>query len=199
MIKDNLTCMLCYTPNDVNDALSLNYLCFDDKIHLRFRDFKSEMIISGFEKKLTYLLSYLMNYSYLPKVLNIYNNETLIDTFLKSSDVTNIYNSIRKNICNQKFKGIQLKANYKKGECAAFGAVNSNCFPRRIIDGVEQAGNLYTFLSAFNISLDNYLFDDRYKVIIMEDRGINPNIKFIKKQIKRQERDSTQFDIARLW
>lgn len=199
MSKNNLTCMICYAPNIACETTNFNYLCFDDKVHLRFRDFNSEMIISGFEKKLGYLLSYLMNYSYLPSVLNIYDKETLIETFLKSNDVINIYNSISKNIFNNKFKGIQLKLNYRKGPCEGFGAVTSSCFPRRVVDGVEQVGNLSTFLSAFNISLDSYLFDDRYTVLIVENKSKNPNKKFINKEIKRQERAVIHFDVAQLW
>lgn len=198
MNKD-LTYSIYYTPNSDIENQVINYICFDSKVHVRFRDFNSEMLIVGFEKKLSYLLTYLMNYSYLPKVIGIYDQATLIETFLKSSDVAAIYASISNNSCGKVFKGIKLKPNYRKVDCEPFGAVDVKCFPIKLIDGIAQVGDLNTFLSTLRISLDEYLFNDSYVIILRQDRKIDINKKFINRQNKKELRLSSNFDIAQLW
>ena len=64
-VTRDLTCSVLYTPskNDLAiDSDNLKYLCRDNKIHIRFRDYNKKQVIRGFESKLTYLLTYLMNY-----------------------------------------------------------------------------------------------------------------------------------------
>ena len=198
-MSNDLTYSIYYTPNaDTADTI-INYICFDNKVHVRFKDFNTDMLIIGFEKKLAYLLTYLMNYSYLPKVIGMYDDATLIDTFLKSSDVAAIYSSISKNTCGTNFKGIRLKPNYRKGACEPFGNVNVNCFPVRKVDGIIQIGDLHTFLSTLKISLDEYLFNDSYVVILHEDRKVDVNKKFINRQNKKQNRLASDFDVTELW
>jgi hypothetical protein len=195
-----LTYSIYYTPNsDIAPETAINYICFDSKVHVRFRDFNSEMLIIGFEKKLSYLLTYLMNYSYLPKVIGMYDKNTLIDTFLRSSDVATIYTCISNNTCGKTFKGIRLKPNYKKTECEPFGNVDIKCFPTKLVNGVVQVGDLHTFLSTLKISLDEYLFNDSYVVIIREDKQIDINKKFINRENKKQRKLASDFDITQLW
>lgn len=198
-MNNDLTYSIYYTPDADNANEAINYICFDNKVHVRFRDFNSEMLIIGFEKKLSYLLTYLMNYSYLPKVIGMYDNATLIDTFLKSSDVVAIYTSIRNNTCGKTFKGIKLKSNYRKNACEPFGKVNIKCFPTKVVDGVVQTGDLSTFLTTLKISLDEYLFNDSYVIILREDKKIDINKKFINRQNKKQSKIASDFDITELW
>lgn len=195
----NLTYSIYYTPSSDNADTIINYICFDNKVHIRFRDFNSEMLIIGFEKKLSYLLTYLMNYSYLPKVIGVYDDTTLIETFLKSADVAAIYSSISNNTCGKVFKGIRLKPNYRKSHCESFGAVDVNCFPVRRINGITQTGDLQTFLSTLKISLDEYLFNDSYMIILREDKKVDINKKFINRQNKKQRKLASDFDITELW
>lgn len=198
MVTD-LTYSIYYTPSaDIDDEV-INYICFDNKVHVRFRDFNSEMLIVGFEKKLSYLLTYLMNYSYLPKVIGVYDDKTLIDTFLKSSDVAMIYSSISNNSCGKIFKGIKLKPNYRKNDCQPFGKVNIKCFPIKVVDGIVQTGDLNTFLSTLKISLDEYLFNDSYMIILRQDKKLDINKKFINRENKKQSRAASDFDITQLW
>lgn len=199
-MKSNLTYSIYYTPNaQTTEDSAINYLCYDGKVHIRFHDYNDDMIIIGFEKKLSYLLTYLMNFSYIPKVIGVYTNEMLIDTFLKTSDLASIYAAIDQNSCSRKFKGIKLKPNYKRDNCQPFGAVDPACFPLIVIDGIEQAGNLNTFLSALRISLSEYLFNDSYVVILHENRQMNANKKFINKERKRQAHADAEFAVTQLW
>lgn len=198
-MNKELTYSIYYTPNEDISNEVINYICFDNKVHVRFRDFNSEMLIIGFEKKLSYLLTYLMNYSYLPKVIGMYDQATLIDTFLKSSDVAAIYSAIASNSCCKNFKGIKLKPNYKRGKCEPFGEVDINCFPTNYIDGLIQMGDLHTFLSVLKVSLTEYLFNDSYVIILREAKKLDINRKFINRQNKKQNKISSDFDIAELW
>ena len=180
-----LTYSICYTPSQkISDDAAINYLCFDGKVHVRFRDFNSEMLVMGFERKLIYLLTYLMNYSYAPKVIGMYDENAIIDAFLKSADVTAIYQAIEAHSCAKSFKGIKLKKNYKRqGINSAFGTNEPSCFPLRALDSIVETGDLQTFLNMFRISLDEYLFNDSYIIILHEAKPLTANKKFLNKAI----------------
>lgn len=196
-----LTYSIYYTPaDDLLNAFPINYICSDNKIHSRFRDFNSEELIIGFEKKLAYLLTYLMNYSYLPRIIGDYDTDTLIKNFLKSSDVATIIAAV--NIYNgSKIRGIRLRKNYnKKVDCKPFGDTDSNCFPLNIKDDIIQCGDLNSFLSKLKISLDEYLFNDSYVIILREHREFEVNKKFINKMNKKLSRlSSSNYNVEELW
>ena len=52
---------LLYIPDLDTNAENINFVCSDNKIHFRFKDFIRPECIQGFEKKLTYLMTYLIN------------------------------------------------------------------------------------------------------------------------------------------
>lgn len=195
----NLTCGIYYSPNNKeNDLEKINYICADKKIHIRFRDFSEKEIISGFEKKLTYLLSYLMNFSYLPKVVDKYDSQVLITDFLKTTDVMTIYNEIKLYTHIDNIKGFKLTKNYKKKVCKAFGEVNPYAFPLNIQDTVVKTGNLNSFLTNFKINLIDYLFNDNYVIIIHEARTAKLS-KFKRKQIRKEEKKNKNYNLVELW
>lgn len=201
MGSKKLTYSIYYTPSyDLKEHNDINYICSDNKIHIRFRDYNKEEIISGFEKKLTYLLTYLMNYSYLPKTVGNYDTKVLMDNFLKTDDVLEILNSISTYISAKVFKGFKLKANYKRSECLPFGCIDQDCFPLNCNDNIYETGSLKDFLEKLKINLTEYLFNDSYMIIIRENKGKTVNNKFINKQNKKLEklRDS-KLDLVELW
>ena len=60
-----LTCSILYTPSVSRiktNIDNLKYICRDNKIHIRFKDYNKKQVIKGVEAKLTYLITYLMNY-----------------------------------------------------------------------------------------------------------------------------------------
>ena len=61
-MEKKLSYSLVYTPDTATSELT-NPVCSDKRIHIRFRDFNKPQMISGFERKLTYLMTALMNYS----------------------------------------------------------------------------------------------------------------------------------------
>lgn len=201
-MSKELTYSIYYTPNAISDIDAMDFTCWDKKVHIRFRDFNKEEIICGFEKKLTYLLSYLMNFSYLPKVIGMYEEKALVDNFLKTSDVFKIVSAISEHISGEPLKGIKLYKNYRKSVTTLepFGAVTANCFPLKSTDGIIQQGSLATFLEILKVDLAEYLFNDNYMIVIRENKAINPNKKFINKSVKKSNRcRMSNLDIAELW
>ena len=75
---------LVYSP-DINPFDGeLKFICSDNRIHFRFRDFQRNEHIQGFEKKLIYLMEYLFNFCYKPS-LNTntpFEKEYLLNDFL---------------------------------------------------------------------------------------------------------------------
>lgn len=196
-----LTYSIYYTPNNKkSDFEDSNYVCSDKKVHIRFSDYNSEQIIAGFEKKLTYLFTYLINYSYLPNVINQSNIRDLIENFSRMSDILTINNIIMNHISLRDFKGFKVRANYKKKDCKPFGEITPEVFPVEWIDDTAVKGSLDIFLSKLKISLDDYLFNDSYVIIIREDKYINFNKKFINKLNRKSERKKAKdFDLVELW
>ena len=191
-----------YSPaEDKIDDKIINYVCYDNKIHVRFKDYNSEEIIVGFEKKLTYLLTYIMNYSYLPKVVGEYDENKIIYNFLKTNDVNEILNCIKNYIYDVKIKDIKLRKNYnRKDKIKPFGDVNPECFPLNENNGILIGGDLKTFLRKFKINLNDYLFNDSYIIIISKDREIDINKKFIDRMNRRLSKvEASNYDVTELW
>ena len=104
-----LSCILCYTPNKAKVIENVKYTCSDNKIHIRFKDFNSPQTIKGFEAKLTYLISYLVNYCYLPTVLeDPVNEDILLKNFLQTSDLNEVLRTIKVFINPVKTNGFKL-------------------------------------------------------------------------------------------
>lgn len=196
--------IICYIPNESRDN-DINFICSDNKVHVRFKDYKKAAVIAGFEQKLTYLITYLMNYSYLQSTLVSYDADKLIKGFLLSDDVDTINACIRDASCSTKYRGLKLrkrvmldeenKANYKP-----FGDVKLECFPTFFENEIAKAGNLNFFLSSFRISLRDYLFNDNYIIIIDDIDTTGINKKFINKMIRKADAVSgNNLDIVELW
>lgn len=196
-----LTCVLCYVPRKAKLIDQVKYTCLDNKIHIRFKDFNSPQTIKGFELKLTYLISYLFNYCYLPTVLRKDSNQTLLKNFLSNSDLNEVLRTIKVFITPTKTNGFKLGKNYNRKDNKFFGNVDINCFPLLEKDGVTEIGSLKQFLKTFGgIKLEDYLFNDGYEVVI---KDINLEVKlnkYQKKDIKIQERNRNKtVDLVSLW
>ena len=175
------------------------YTCSDNKIRIRLKDYNSSQLIEGFQAKLTYLISYLMNYCYLPRILTRSDNQTLLEDFLKTPDIRKINFAIRDFTGDEKYKGLKLCKNYnRKSNIKFFGDVDISCFPIEEENGIERAGNLALFLSNLGgIPLISYLFNDNYKLYIHETKPQKTS-KFLRKQL-RKEQNNSQVDLIELW
>lgn len=200
--------MINYSIIFTNDFKDLDieidkYICFDNKIHIRLKDFNKEELIIGFEKKLTYLLSYLINYSYIPKLVGNYTDKDVLRSFLLDETVAKIIAFIGSCIEDKSvaYEGILLKPNYKKDKKALkyFGDTDIRFFPLEIKNNVMEAGSLDFFLQAFNIDLYSYLFDDAY-AIWLHEKELKPTKKFDSRKLRKLNRQNNRnIDIAELW
>lgn len=199
--------MINYSIIFTNNSKELNknldkYICFDNKIHIRFKDFNAEEFIVGFEKKLTYLLSYLINYCYMPTLIGDYTNKEILTSFLLYNDVLKIIDFFKKDMeSTVDFAGFLLKPNYKKHreKCKEFGETDIKFFPLQIKNNLIEAGNLNIFLKTFNINLYDYLFNDDY-VIWLHDKEFKVNKKFDMRKLKKTNRQlNKDINIVELW
>ena len=193
-----LTYSIIYSP-DLKTNTGVNYVCSDNKIHVRFRDFNKPQMISGFERKLTYLMTYLMNYSYVSDLFKSCNEKTLMNILLDSADVEKIFNAIKydKQI---DFKAFRLTLNYKrKDELVAFGKLEQSAFPLDYDEfGNVKTASLETFLHKLKVGLLEYLFNDSYSILIHEKEETDVNVKFINKEL-RKGRNNAHSDYIELW
>lgn len=198
-MESNLTYSIIYTP-DAPTNKGVNYVCSDRKIHVRFRDFNKPQMISGFEKKLTYLFAYLMNFSYIVNLFEFCDQKVLINALLESEDVKKIYDSIKydKQI---NFKSFRLTANYKKGECIPFGKLDQGAFPLLYDEfNVPKTADLDTFLTKLKVNLLEFLFNDSYSILLHErnKQDDDVNAKFVNKELRKNMK-TTNNDYIQLW
>ena len=124
----NLVYSFSINRQDISD---INFVCSDDRIHFRFKDYIKSEIIRGFEKKLTYLLSYLFNFDY--KLKNTTNKpfKEVLNDFLHTSDIIYLTKIIEDNITYKNFKGLKGRVSYNKTNATQypFGKINKEYFP----------------------------------------------------------------------
>lgn len=192
-MNEELTYSLIYTPSLVKEQ-EFNPVCSDKRIHIRFRDFDKPQVIAGFEKKLTYLLTYLMNFSPLLSLNDVWDTKTILKAFQELSDVQAICNSLRLDK-HLEFKEFKVRVNYnRKDVTKPFGKVSASVFPG-IVDAAR--GSLDGFLSQLHLSLIDYLFDDRYSILLHEVEKNNLNEKFINKALRKLNANNDDFE--QLW
>ena len=169
------------------------YTCYDNKVHIRLRDFNSNQVIKGFEAKLTYLLAYILHFNLLSdKEYKTKNIIRILQDLSETEEVEKIKLCIRKFTNDSNFKGLKISKNYNKGNLIDLGEVDNNCFP------VSSSDNsIENFLSKLHINtLSEYLFNDSYKIVIKEEKQLKDN-KFTRKQLKKLKNKNLDFE--KLW
>lgn len=193
-----LTYSLVYTPSSGWEVDVPKYLCSDNRIHIRLKDFNSPQIIRGFEAKLTYLISYLFHFCYHPNIVGNPDQKTLLKGFNESSYVQELYGVLITYVADRKFKGIKITPNYNKKRCTYFGEVDVNCFPFDRGEELKQRGHLKDFLHYLHdLSLIEYLFNDEIELYIHPEKQVKEN-KFIRKMKKKTSR-YVESDRIELW
>lgn len=197
----SLTYSINYTP-EYKARSFVSFMCSDNRIHLRFKNFEKEEEIKGFEKKLVYLMTYLFNYSYMPNIVcnTTYDNYQLISNFLNTDDIKDIilYIKLNGNGYFEKFKGFKIKVNYKKSNLSLpFGKLDDNCFPLNRENQILLKGSLDIFLSTLKINLWDYLFNDGYSINILKVKNQKFNDKFINKELKKYNKVNQ--NLVELW
>lgn len=192
-----------------------NPVCHDDKIHIRFKHYTSNKMIIGFEDKLTFLSVYLVN-SFLNslngkqefkadltmcKNTTKYNDDIFVKYITKFKDTTEF--RILFEIVSNKFncKDIRFSPLYSHKDNPSvwdlFGHMLSNM-------NTEYEKCLSNFSKSLGISLQDYLFNDDYILLISNFKFKNPNTKFENKLNRKLKKEldgkgDLQVEKTELW
>lgn len=186
----HLTYKYVFSPNEVkSDLLDINFLCHDNKVHIRLRDYTKAEVLKGFEAKLTYLITYLFNYNFLPKFVGKPDLKALLKNFNTKSDEMKELNEALRPYMQEDFKGIKVTANYRKsGNFSPFGTLDPDFCPTLKDGKLMISTGLKFFLKSFNTTLQDFLFNDAYEVILVVEKE-----KILYNKFKnRQERKKTK-------
>lgn len=184
-----LTYSLVYTPsldNDLGaDERDIKYVCSDNKIHIRLRDYDKPEVIQGFIGKLTFLLTYLVNS--VSSTATDDNPEELIDSFCAhNDDYFKLVSFINSALHEPKFKGILITKTYRKKDKGPranyFGNMPKGVCP--LVDDYRY-GDLNYFLSRLNMNLYSYLFNDGISIQIHQPVVLTCYDKFARKISKK--------------
>jgi len=187
MVNGDLTFSLIWTPS-IEPNSNAKYTCSDNKVHIRLRDFNKPQIISGFEDKLAYLISFIF-FSEKDKTLK----DLLSSMYLE--DINVVLENYIVNKTGYKYKGLKIKENYsRKDKHNIYGKIDINCFP---FSELENCNYLDYFQQRFKINLYDFLFNDAYKIMIHKKQEQKEN-KFIRKK-QKQDLVSNDSDLYNLW
>jgi len=173
-----------------------NYLCKDNYVHIRLKNYGNKKeVISGFESKLTLLVTYLagcitLNMSTFDETSDIWS--ACISKLLLTSDFRTVSNAC--NYMFEKYKGIKIlpaysKKKYKNHSLAFLGSVSN------MIDSSDDS-YLDTFLTELDISLLDYLFNENIYLIVDVKQKIH-NEKYARKYSKKSSKEKINY--VELW
>lgn len=192
---EKLTYKLVYTPNKESFysvcESNINFLCADNKIHIRLRDYDKEEVISGFIGKLTYLVTYLVNY-----VEGANKDRFASDDDLLAWATSNINEYlgklIRMDLHDDSFKGLKISKNFRRiKNYSKLGSIANGLCPYS-----HGQCSLSSFIETMRISLYDFLFNDAYEVVIVKSKDKRVYQKYVnKKSIKKQIVDKS----IKLW
>lgn len=181
-----------YSPDIISFDDKVKFIYSDKKVHFRFRDFNKNEHVQGFEKKLIYLMEYLFNFCYMPSFRSNspVTKEEILLNFLQSKDVKDLERIISKFIPDIKFKGLKAYFNYNKQEdLKPFGDVKDAYFP------VKGENSLKAFQIKMRVSIEDFLFNNQYSIVLHNGYRKDVNKKFKNKGLKAQEDDF----LVKLW
>lgn len=225
MEKKKLSYRLIFSPNEAQKPVYAKYTCWDNKLHIRYRDFDRPEVISGFMDKLTYLITYVTNKKVLYETLNEADRDShdfkafwnkYVAKVYESNDFKTLVRAVKVSV--PECEGIELSKNYRKnayGEALLqFGSLKVGTYPAdendrgsledilREIFHFAYAGkdvNTYQFFTA--CELQQFLFDDRYTIELYEVDEVTSankaNQKYINKIDFKEEKKS--FNELDLW
>lgn len=197
-----------------NNGLNNTYdpTCFDNKIHIRLRNFESSDVIAGFESKLTFTLEYFLalfikSFPSYSVDFNIKDNNDAtkqyifskyINEFKQSDAFKEIYNDLNTVV---DFIDIDIKPLYSKKfqttKVSQFGNILD------IVDENLLTNNVRDFTNSFNKeSIKSFILDDSVSLLITEVNEDNPNEKYLNKnarKIAREIKKGNGYQENKLW
>lgn len=214
----NLVYSIIKTPSNQIKNKNLNmYLYSDEKIHLKFNDFSKPQLISGFEQKCSYLITYLFNHVFKFKSIDhndlLYPNKDLWEKYsfkflTEDESMFILKQTLMSNISN--CKGFVLLKNHKNTKndnfWNSFGNIPILVCPSKITNYDQNEYSLSIFLETFSVkSLAEYLFDDSIEIKISYNSTKKFDEKFKTKQSKKFKQSQYHYDynsslqITSLW
>ena len=160
---------------------NISFICSDDKIHLRLRDYDHEEVIHGFINKLTYVVTYLFQRAVISDELtdNIFEKFVNSDESLKKIEMwlKSIYLANGKTL-----KGLKISRNYrkiKKSVATPLGSFITGTCPLK--DGITY-GDIDFFASSLNfIPIEELILNDSLDIVISKDVVKDAYTKFTNK------------------
>jgi len=178
---------LVYTPS-LDDGLGaderdINWLCSDNKIHIRLRDYNKPEVITGFINKLTYLVTYLVNSGCTSSLESVRENpDAYLDTFCKNdSDFLRVVDLVKSSLHEPRYSGIKVTKVYRKKKVNkpnSFGIISDGALP---VEDNYKLGDLTYFVSSLRIPLHEFLFNDAYAIVLQENTATACYDKFVRK------------------
>lgn len=167
------------------DMSKMKLTCNDNKIHIKLSNFNNPQIIEGFEQKLSFLITILLQIIYGLKYQNCYTKESF-NYFTSNFSHTAIYNIIVDSIKNMDSTCCGIKINrciLKNSKMT--GEVQDNII-NPLMEYYSGSDLIIKFLSIFKVdTLYEYLFNNSYKIIISDKVNIiNKYKKFVNKYDK---------------
>lgn len=195
---DELTYKLTYTPSTDTgygaEEKNINFLCSDNKLHVRLREYDCETVIHGFIDKLTYLVTYLVNYV----DFNSFVENKNIEFYEK--EVNKILSEYIEHLLHDvNYRGIKILPCYRKiKQHKDLGFIPYNLCPYS--NGSEKC-SLHFFLQTLNTNIYDFLFNDSYEVVITKkENRSSVYSKFIKKAMtKTKNKQKEDKKVIKLW
>jgi hypothetical protein len=198
-----LTYYSVYRPNkDSKKFDKPNFVCKDNSIHIRLKNYNKPEVISGTINKLTYLIEYLLNYCYLPNTLLDKNDTDAILNSFMNSDTMGKIACILGNLKEQDNIKVKILKVYSKKYNVSFGIMTPDVCPVGADDDGKSKCSLLYFLDSLNISLKEYLYNDGFEIHIENEKPDKIETvysKFTNKAIRYKNKHSKEYVNVDLW
>lgn len=191
-----MTYKIVYNPttDDSTPVTSKNisFICSDDKIHLRLRDYDHEEVIHGFINKLTYVVTYLFQRAVISDELtnNIFEKFVNSDESLKKIEMwlKSIYLANGKTL-----KGLKISRNYRKikvPHSTPLGSFLPGTCPLK--DGLSYGDLNFLQDTLRFIPLEELILNDSLDIVISKDVVKDSYTKFVNKS-KKVKKDKLEY------
>ena len=197
-----LTCKVAHNVVDMYHSVfekDINFLCSDNTLHIRLREYDHEEVITGFINKLTYILTYLIQRN----IIQGESADNIIKKFVKNdSDFLRINDEL-KYIFNQNglpYAGITISKNYRKIKQSVKYPLGNFKPGTCYLEDSCKFSDLLGLLTAFHISLSRFLEDDGYEIIICKDLDVKVKYKkFTNKQARKAKHKKKHLEYVPLF
>lgn len=191
-----------YTPSNNSDARDgdLKYICSDNKIHIRLRDYDHEEVISGLIPKLTYILTYMIN-SYGSGQMFV-DDKQILESFIQTETFIYLESLLKESFnydgsFNINCSGIRLFNNYrKKSNYNKLGSFSKGTCLLTVDNKFESSVD--ELLRDMGIpDLHYFLFSDRFELHITKNNKTSSTKKYLAKtnKIKSKQFESKTIEL----